>query len=66
MPFPGSASLSAYLVLRDFGMPQELAGRIRKWQAVLDPLEPGEENPDHETSNAEGRQVRARQKEPTT
>jgi hypothetical protein len=38
---------------RGFSMPEELTERIRTWQAAMDRLEPGEENPNHETSSAE-------------
>ena len=38
---------------RGFSMPEELTERIRTWQAAMDRPEPGEENPDHETSSAE-------------
>jgi hypothetical protein len=53
IPFPGSVSLGEYLSPRGFGMPEELTERIQTWQAAMDRLEPGEEDPDHETSSAE-------------
>ena len=57
IPFPGSVRMGDYRSPADYGMPEPLAARVLAWQAALDHLEIGEENPNHQASNAEGLEV---------
>jgi len=57
IPFSGSVSMGVSVEPEYFGMPEPLAARILAWQAALDRLEPGEENLNHEASNAEGLEI---------
>jgi len=57
IPFPGSVYMGISVSPEDFGITGPLAARIGAWQAALDRLEPGEENPDHGAFNAEGLEI---------
>jgi hypothetical protein len=61
IPFPGSVRIGPGLSPEYFEMPDQLAARIRAWQANLDSREPGtdpeEEDFDYEASDAEGLEI---------